>query len=199
VKFFHPLYWHISNWYTGVIHHPHVGIPEHLLGCPHISLMDYPNIIWGVFSHSARWCNYQCQQAPTVRCLSDNYVGFLRMEQRLPRECPRYSLPLVSRTCKRPRGQSTAKVLKLLHGMKSNVAGCLNNLQNSFQAARGSVHNVIVAEFGNPHLSQDFSAETLEHNEAGSTGIELDWATGYPGDVEMARLIVSRSGRTAEV
>jgi hypothetical protein len=59
-----------------------------------------------------------------------------------------------------------------------------------------------VAEFGSPHLSQNFRAETLEDNhhvadeesrqppdEAGSVGIKLDdfpWATGCPEEVEMA-------------
>jgi hypothetical protein len=53
-----------------------------------------------------------------------------------------------------------------------------------------------VAEFGNPRLSQDFSAETLEDGvtdqvspeEARLAGIELDefpWATPGTGEVEM--------------
>ncbi|KAF8466770.1 hypothetical protein JB92DRAFT_3135746 [Gautieria morchelliformis] len=58
------------------------------------------------------------------------------------------------------------------------------------QAARQSVHKAIVAEFGNPDLTQAFSAETLEdnvpvqesqHEEAGPSGIEVDefpWVTG---------------------
>ncbi|KAF8532251.1 hypothetical protein JB92DRAFT_2824546 [Gautieria morchelliformis] len=75
-----------------------------------------------------------------------------------------------------------------------------------FQAARQSVHNAIVAEFGNPHLSrEDFNAENLEDNvadqegqespqEAGSGGMELDefpCTTGCPGNVELAGQIAS--------
>jgi hypothetical protein len=66
----------------------------------------------------------------------------------------------------------------------------------SFHAVRQTVHNAIVAEFGNPHLSQDFSAETLEDGvtgqepteEARPAGIELDefpWATLGIGEVDM--------------
>ncbi|KAF8497365.1 hypothetical protein JB92DRAFT_2987244, partial [Gautieria morchelliformis] len=77
---------------------------------------------------------------------------------------------------------------------------------SSFQAARQTVHNAIVAEFGNPHLSwEDFNAQNLEdnmadqegehsHEEAGSAGIELDefpCTTGCPGDAEMAGQITS--------
>ncbi|KAF8488338.1 hypothetical protein JB92DRAFT_2836334 [Gautieria morchelliformis] len=89
--------------------------------------------------------------------------------------------------------------------LRQSIGYMFGWLHNSFQAARQSVHNAIVAKFGNPHLSQDFSAETLEHNEAGresqpspgeagSAGRELDefpWATGCPGDVEMAVPIIS--------
>ncbi|KAF8509450.1 hypothetical protein JB92DRAFT_2946584 [Gautieria morchelliformis] len=77
---------------------------------------------------------------------------------------------------------------------------------SSFQAARQSVQNAIVAEFGNPHLSwEDFNADNLEDNvadqegqqspeEAGSDGIELDEfprMTACPGDAELAGQIAS--------
>ena len=66
-----------------------------------------------------------------------------------------------------------------------------------FHAVRQSVHNAIVAEFGNPHLSQDVSAETLEDGvtdqespkEAKPAGIELDEfprAILGTGEVQMA-------------
>ncbi|KAF8497355.1 hypothetical protein JB92DRAFT_2834429 [Gautieria morchelliformis] len=100
----------------------------------------------------------------------------------------------------------TTKVLRLLYGIKQSISGIVSWLQNGFQAARQSVHNAIVAEFGNPHLSrEDFNAENLEDNvadqegqqspeQAGSAGIELDefpHRTGCPGDVEMAGQITS--------
>ncbi|KAF8507865.1 hypothetical protein JB92DRAFT_2832602 [Gautieria morchelliformis] len=103
-------------------------------------------------------------------------------------------------------------VLRLLYGIKPNLGGILGYLQNSFKAARQSVHSAIVAEFGNPHLSQGLGTETMEDTtadqesqqspeEARSAGIELDvcpWVTGRPGDVEMAGQIASGSGRIAE-
>jgi hypothetical protein len=73
----------------------------------------------------------------------------------------------------------------------------------SFLAARQSVHNAVVVEFGDPCLSQIFSTETFEDayqesgqslEEARSAGIELGefpWAIGYPRDVEMAEPIDS--------
>jgi hypothetical protein len=52
VKFFHFRTGISGNWYTRIIHCAHVGIPEQLPGCPHISLSGYPSILSGVFSHS---------------------------------------------------------------------------------------------------------------------------------------------------
>ncbi|KAF8520671.1 hypothetical protein JB92DRAFT_2828091 [Gautieria morchelliformis] len=64
----------------------------------------------------------------------------------------------------------TSKVLRLLYGIKQRISTILAYLNNSFQAARRSIHTAIVAEFGNPFLSHALGTETMEDNIADQEG-----------------------------